>query len=217
MSPDGFISLICHDLRGPMRRLRMLPDWAREEAEGAFGSVPPSLDDLFSRMQSQASHMDALICDLARYARLARSEQAPCTSADAILPEGALVPGITVELDPCELPIEAEHGALVVRCFVENARQHGAAEQTGARLALSNRPDRFEISISDRGPGIEQQFLETVFEPLRTLKPRSVSDGTGMGLAMVARVAALYHGEATAQHNPEGGMLFRFSCPKRVA
>jgi signal transduction histidine kinase len=64
------------------------------------------------------------------------------------------------------------------------------------------------ITTEDQGPGVPPELLEAIFQPLYRVKDsrEGVPSGHGIGLAIVARVAALHGGRAFA-NNREGGGL----------
>jgi signal transduction histidine kinase len=66
-----------------------------------------------------------------------------------------------------------------------------------------------EVSISDTGPGIPSDQLETVFQPFRTSKP----GGTGLGLSISRALLEIYDGRIWAGNAPDGGAVFRFVLP----
>lgn len=72
------------------------------------------------------------------------------------------------------------------------------------------RPGRFgRVSIHDTGLGIAPELRDRIFEPLYTTKP----SGTGLGLAVVARVAEQHHGLVACESSPGHGSTFRLLLP----
>jgi signal transduction histidine kinase len=69
-----------------------------------------------------------------------------------------------------------------------------------------------ELEIADSGPGLSENVLPRIFEPFFTTK----QNGTGLGLAMVARIAEAHGGEATAANCPQGGAAFTLRIPHLV-
>jgi signal transduction histidine kinase len=72
--------------------------------------------------------------------------------------------------------------------------------------------DRLEIEVADSGPGLSEENSYRIFEPFFTTK----SEGAGLGLAIVQRVAESHGGEVAAQNCPEGGAAFTLRIPHRV-
>jgi signal transduction histidine kinase len=65
------------------------------------------------------------------------------------------------------------------------------------------------VSVSDTGPGIPDDKLESVFEQFYTTKP----NGTGLGLSIARGIIARYGGKMWAESRPERGAVVRFTLP----
>jgi len=78
----------------------------------------------------------------------------------------------------------------------------------GELLEAAGRP-ALRIVVADDGPGIAPNDLEKLFLPFYTTKP----DGTGLGLAVVQKIAVQHGGSAEAQNLPEGGAAFMLTLP----
>lgn len=72
--------------------------------------------------------------------------------------------------------------------------------------------DRARVSVTDQGPGIDQEDLEKVFWPGMTRKP----GGIGMGLTVASELVAAYGGRMAAEARiPHAGARFIFDLPSR--
>jgi two-component system sensor histidine kinase PilS (NtrC family) len=71
--------------------------------------------------------------------------------------------------------------------------------------------DRLRVAVSDTGGGIPPRDLEHVFEPFFSTKP----GGSGLGLALVHRVALDHAGSVAVRSTPEAGTVFTLSLPRR--
>jgi signal transduction histidine kinase len=67
------------------------------------------------------------------------------------------------------------------------------------------------IGVADNGPGIPEQDLLKIFLPFYTTK----ADGTGLGLAVVQKVALQHGGSIEARNRPGGGAEFLLWLPLR--
>jgi two-component system sensor histidine kinase KdpD len=67
------------------------------------------------------------------------------------------------------------------------------------------------IRVSDRGPGIPREDLETIFEPFRT--GRDGRGRTGLGLAIARGFAEANGGSLRAQSLPGQGTTFTLRMP----
>ena len=84
--------------------------------------------------------------------------------------------------------------------------------QHGWRLSLGTSSERLQLPISveikDDGPGVAPDVADHLFEPFVTSKPR----GTGLGLALVAKIVH-DHGGVVAHVPGEPGAIFKVSLP----
>lgn len=66
-----------------------------------------------------------------------------------------------------------------------------------------------EISVADSGPGLPQEVRQRLFQPFVTTKP----EGLGVGLSICRSIVEAHGGRMTAEANPGGGSVFRFTVP----
>jgi CheY-like chemotaxis protein len=76
-----------------------------------------------------------------------------------------------------------------------------------------------EISVTDTGIGLQPQDLERLFTPFTQIADRRTQgmEGTGLGLAMVRRLAELHGGAVAVSSAPERGSCFTVWLPWREA
>jgi signal transduction histidine kinase len=80
----------------------------------------------------------------------------------------------------------------------------------GLTFTAAKVPGYVELEIADTGPGISPEVQQRIFEPFYTTK----SDGTGLGLAVVSRIAEVHDGTVTVANCPEGGAAFTVRIPR---
>ncbi|HEX7089578.1 MAG TPA: HAMP domain-containing sensor histidine kinase, partial [Longimicrobiales bacterium] len=71
--------------------------------------------------------------------------------------------------------------------------------------------DIVEIAVADNGPGIPADLIGQVFEPFVTTK--EPGKGTGLGLAVCARLIDAMGGTIRAESPPHGGAVFTIILP----
>ncbi len=77
-------------------------------------------------------------------------------------------------------------------------------------VELGQAGDLFTIAVSDTGVGLSQEEAAKLFNDfvrIRNAKTRGI-EGSGLGLATVKRIAAMYHGEALVVSEPDKGSTF---------
>jgi two-component system sensor histidine kinase HydH len=68
-----------------------------------------------------------------------------------------------------------------------------------------------EIAVIDRGAGIDQKHIESIFNPFYTTK----SAGVGLGLAIVSKIVDEHGGSISVESEPGEGSVFRVYLPFR--
>ena len=73
---------------------------------------------------------------------------------------------------------------------------------------------RLVIEVSDQGPGIPDDELESVFEKfVQSSRAKSGAGGTGLGLAICRDIIEAHHGRIWAANNPAGGASLFIDIP----
>ncbi|HKJ70498.1 MAG TPA: ATP-binding protein [Gammaproteobacteria bacterium] len=92
-----------------------------------------------------------------------------------------------------------------------NAIRHGGVGQdhAGTIRGLATDDGHTRIEVLDRGPGIEADHREQVFEPFYTTAAR----GTGLGLGLVRELVEANHGTITLENRPGGGTCVAVELP----
>lgn len=98
--------------------------------------------------------------------------------------------------------------------LLQNAGQALRGRQDGeVQLSASLSADggMVLISVSDNGPGLDEEGMDRCFEPFFTTKKRQIS--TGLGLAVVRSLARRAGGDATVTSASGEGATFTFTVP----
>ncbi len=94
--------------------------------------------------------------------------------------------------------------------LAKNAKE--AMGDAGGRftLTISQVGDQIEFACADTGPGLAPEIQGRLFESFAT---HGKEEGTGLGLAVVRKVAKDHHGEVRAESVPGAGATFRLRMP----
>ncbi|MCO4849302.1 MAG: sensor histidine kinase, partial [Yoonia sp.] len=82
----------------------------------------------------------------------------------------------------------------LLSALISNAIKHHDKDFGAIHISAQTAEDKCVIQISDDGPGIPEGYSEQVFEAMTTLKSRDEIEGSGMGLAIVRKIANFYNG-----------------------
>ncbi|HEX4181556.1 MAG TPA: response regulator [Caulobacteraceae bacterium] len=121
---------------------------------------------------------------------------------------------------PRDLPVvRADEGRLRQILFNLAGNAIKFTETGGALLSAQARPAgpgrvRLRFWVADTGPGVPEAQRERIFEVFAQARPEhgARGDSSGLGLAIVRRLAAAHGGRAGVEAPPEGGSRFWFEA-----
>jgi light-regulated signal transduction histidine kinase (bacteriophytochrome) len=217
---EAFNSMVSHDLRAPLRHMH-------EFSKLLEGSPAASIDaqsrDYARRIAAAADKMTSLLDGLSTFAHVGRAEirRAPVDL-------GELVAEVREELradcgervvvwDVQPLPIVQGDRVLLRQVFVNllsNAIKY-TRDRPEARVEIRARrnPTETLVIVRDNGVGFDPQEASRLFEPFQRLNSAQGFPGSGIGLAVVARIVARHGGRVWADAQPGEWASFSFSLP----
>jgi signal transduction histidine kinase len=170
--------------------------------------------------------MDALVEDILAYSRLAREDirtgrvdlaGAVDATVEAAAPQIAET-GASVEVRR-PMPAVRAQGAMLRQALenlLANALKFKAPGQRPVvRIWSEIREEdgKVRLWVEDEGIGIAPTHQERVFQPFQRLHGRETYPGTGIGLAIVSRVAERLGGRCGVFSTPGGGSRFWIGLP----
>jgi signal transduction histidine kinase len=220
---EEFAYVISHDLRAPLRAMRITADMLEMELQGQIGAE--AMESL-GRIRILSRRMGSMMSGLLEYARVGRKHEAVTQVDTARLVSDILVgigaPGslkITRHGSWPVLTTLAEPLDVVLRNLVENAVKHHDTK-VGV-IALSAHDDggfvRFEVA--DDGPGIDPSYHQAIFESFRTVAEEVPPESSGIGLALVKKTAEGVGGRIEIRSDParHRGTTFLLYWPRAIA
>jgi two-component system OmpR family sensor kinase len=197
LAQHRFTSDAAHELRTPLMAIQGELELARRH--------PATIDDGFViRLEREALRMAERVDDLVLLSTL--DERPPLHRESFDLLE--LVQDEAGELDvdggPITVAADRRLVARAVRNLIANARRHATSTVT---VSVVRDGDRTWVHVDDDGPGIPAELRNAVFERFARLDEARSSDrgGAGLGLAIVAGVAAAHDGGVAAGATPTRG------------
>jgi len=207
-------SALSHEIRTPLARIKF--------AMAVIASKEPIADELDSISQD-VQEIDRLIGAMLEFARLDHPDTEvkwqPTPVAELIEQAAGkclLRDGQRVDYDkPAGLvPMDPRMMDLALSNLVVNACRYAA---TRIRIAFESDDKGYALAVEDDGPGIPEAQRETVFKAFARLDDSRNRDtgGYGLGLAIVARIAALHGGSARVERSALGGARIVVAWPRR--
>jgi signal transduction histidine kinase len=213
-----FIANASHELRTPLAVMRTTADVVLDNPD----ATPDDLRAMAADIRAAVDHAEHLIGALLILARnergLAVHEPVDLATVAEDVLDAARLDGRRVHatLEPAVIsgdPVLAEH---LTANLVDNAIRYNAAAGdvwvTTATAAGSSR-----LTVANTGPLLSPADADRIFEPFQRLEDRTSHDGFGLGLTIVASIAAIHGGTVTARPRDEGGLSVTVVIPSAGA
>lgn len=217
---DEFAYVASHDLKAPLRVIDNVSRWLEEDLEAHLD------DDSRENMQllrSRVARMERLLDDLLEYSRIGRKEDerySQKTPGHVLMDDVLLLvdkpENFTINVSPGFADTELNRMPIsqIFVNLINNAIKHHNREDGTVNVAVADQGNEFCFTVQDDGPGIAPEFHDRIFKMFQTLKSRDQVEGSGMGLAVVAKHVEYYGGRITLDSAESAGSTFRFTWPK---
>ena len=208
---------IAHEFKNALATISGYAQMIRSEAK------PGETRDSADRILDQTRALTHVVTEFLRFAK-------PLEISYETVPMRPVVERVAQELQEvipqCEVTCEGAFEELpgdeaLIRQALLNLARNGAEAARDAgrapRVTISGTIEDLggrkwqRVCISDNGPGVAEHDLPKIFLPFYTTK----SEGTGLGLAVVQKVALQHGGSIEARNCSEGGAEFLLWLPLR--
>jgi two-component system sensor histidine kinase CpxA len=205
---------LSHELRSPLTRLQAA--LALAAARNQLGK------DEQCRIENEIAQMNKVIGEILRYSALDSSVSMTIrlVRIDRLLRRLVEVEEIEARSAGCSIELDSERNLEVagdpellnsaLENILRNAIRYAPAGSVVSLQALRDGGD-ICVTIRDRGPGVDEDQLERIFEPY--VRNGGDSGGTGLGLAIVQRVIERHGGSVYAECAAEGGLTMTARIP----
>ena len=194
----------------PVQRERL--DVMRRNALRLLKLVDMLLD--FSRLESGRATARFAPADLGRSTRELASMFAPAFERAGLSLDVEVLPADGAGGPGPQAWVDDEMWAKIVLNLLSNALKHTFTG--GVRVTVETTDGAVAVRVADTGIGIPAVEQEHLFERFhRVLGARSRShEGSGIGLALVAELAALHGGDVRVESEPGRGSAFTVRVPR---
>lgn len=226
---DHFIRALSHDMSANF----MLLESSFGRLKDALADAPPERRaELASHVQACIDQSRRFLDDLIHLAKTGSVEMEPervelaAVVDDVLFEQDELLRERNIRVD-VRRPLPAvwynrQRLRQIVTNLVRNAIRHGCdpecpritiqAQREPSVTAHDDVYPTVRLGIHDNGRGIDPRFAEEVFLPGKRLAG-AADDGSGMGLAIVRKIAEHYGGSARVEYGPEGGTTIAVVLP----
>jgi PAS domain S-box-containing protein len=217
---ESFSYSVSHDLRAPVRAMLGF-------SEALLDDYGPGLDAegrrLLNVVHDEAARMGALIDDLLSFSHLGRQPM-DCAEVnmaelvrDVVAEQRSLAPDARATIEISPLPPALGDRALLRHVWanlISNALKYtGRCERPAIAIAGGVEGDRAVFSVRDNGAGFDMRYAGKLFGVFQRLHRSDEFPGTGVGLAIVARIVQRHGGSVRAEAAPGAGATFTITLP----
>ena len=208
---------IAHDLRAPLRAVNGFAGLILDEEADRLS---PNGREMFERIQRSSRNMGAMISDMLELLRVVQVDlnmvsvdmQALARAAlDTVVPHD-----LQVRIDLRQLPRAMGDPTLlrqVLTNLMDNALKY-SRHRPVPQMQVGFDLDRQAYFIRDNGMGFDMARAQKLFGLFQRLHAGSNVPGTGIGLAIVARIIERHGGRIWAESRPDEGACFWWTLPR---
>lgn len=212
-----FAYVASHDLQEPLRMVASYVQLLGQEYEDRLDE---DAREYIGFASEGARRMQALINDLLDLSRVGRTAAriAPVDTVrlvDSVCRDlHRLLEDAEARVEVGQLPVVSAYESLLrqaVQNFLTNAikyRREGVPPHI--EVTAEECAEGWVLSFADNGIGIDPRHSERIFKVFQRLHTRAEYEGSGMGLAIVKKIAEQHNGRVWVERNGEHGSVFRF-------
>ena len=218
-----FVSIASHEMRTPLTSIHGVLKLLCAQRLGKLSPQGKTMADMALRNSDRLVHLVNDILDLERMeSGQDRIEKQPCNSADLILQAVDTVNSmaqkyqITIEANSPSIELIAD-GDRIIQTLINllsNAIKF-STPQSQVWVTAQTEENRIIFTVRDRGRGIPQDKLKTVFERFQQVDASDSrkKGGTGLGLAICRHIIEQHGGQIWVDSEIDQGSTFYFSLP----
>ena len=218
---EAFSYTVSHDLKAPLRGIDGYSQLLEEEHSSQLNEEGRQF---LTRIRRGVLQMGDLISGLLDYSRMERRtmEQqrvdVPVLVAQVIEGHSADIDStrvrLSLQLEPMVLQLDREGMAVVLRNLVGNAIKFSRTrDQPEVEIGARSEGPRRILWVRDNGVGFDMKYHDRIFGIFQRLQRAEDYQGTGLGLALVAKAVQRMGGRVWAESQPGQGATFYLEFP----
>ncbi|MFK7758439.1 MAG: ATP-binding protein [Phycisphaerales bacterium] len=217
---EEFTYTVSHDLKAPLITIQGYAGFLKQDIHDGNHS---RTEDFADRITTATNRMSMTLSDLLELSRVGRDKntfQTINTRELALDVIRQLKPQInesntrvTVSQAMPNINGDKVRTSQVIQNLITNALKYARVDGQCCEIEINAclQEGMVCLSVSDNGPGIKPEYHSKIFGLFQRLD--SQQEGTGIGLAIVNRVASLHGGSAWVESTPGSGATFSITLP----
>ncbi|NJM92878.1 MAG: hypothetical protein HC861_09895, partial [Rhodospirillaceae bacterium] len=215
-----FLNSVSHDIRNP---LNAILGYAGLILPSAKEGLPEKQYQNLQKLVAKGRELNEMVNDFLDYTRAEHVTPTDFALAplvrECLVTIDPVVDGRRVRIGadiPDSLPLLNQDERKLKRSLINLLGNAAKFTENGEiRIAARQRGNLLDVSVTDTGIGIPQEYLEQIFEEFQRIENRGERprEGTGLGLAICRRFAILMEGTVTVRSAPGHGSTFTLTIP----
>ncbi len=216
---EEFTHVVSHDLKEPLRTMAVFSQYLLEDYAD---KLDDEARDYLHRINRSSLRMRNLIDDLLRLSSIGtRQEALEKVYLSEVFEQikedmKARLENVSLQL-PKTMPIIVANRTRMIELFgnlISNAIKYNDKPEKRIEIGWTRQGEFYRFYVRDNGIGIEEPYLEKVFELFERLNPRGDDyESTGAGLAICKRIVEEYGGRIWVESKVGEGSTFYFTLP----
>ncbi len=213
----SFAQIASHDLKTPLRGIKMLTDWL---ADG-YPEKSKEGQEYFELLKKRITRMYKYIEAIHLYTSIeSLKENKFCVDLHELVLDiiSEINPPqhikIVIENKMPEIECDKSHITHVFKNLLSNAVKYMDKPLGIVSIRCVDEQGCWIFSVSDNGPGINEKYHDKIFEVFQTLSPKDETEDVGIGLSIVKKIVELYNGNIWVESKVGEGTTFLFTMPK---
>ena len=209
---------LAHEIRNPLNLINLTADHLSHTFLPQDPGQREAYEGMIASLKAEVRHLNTMVEEFMAIGKPIRIRKVSVSLSELLAQVELLVKQHLVSKqlslryalpDLLQFSADREQMRLVFLNLLLNAID--ASPQGGAvTVAAEKQAGATVVTVADRGPGIDPQYLERIFEPYFSKRP----DGMGLGLAMARRIIEAHNGSISARNNEGGGASFEIRLPE---
>jgi PAS domain S-box-containing protein len=217
---ESYTYVVSHDLKAPLRTIRSFGSFILED----YGDkLDETGKDYLNRMVNASSHLDTMIEDLLVLSRVGRKfTEIEKVDLNVLLKEiladlEATIRERNAKVVVDKLPTLYAHRVWERQLFmnlISNALKFNESKTPKIEVLYREQENDHLFMVRDNGIGIEEKYLERIFNLFERAPTEKKYEGTGAGLAICKKIVEHFGGKIWVESTPGKGSTFMFTIPK---
>jgi len=203
---------LAHEIKNPLTPILLMAQQIVDKYPDSDADYRDILKESYEIIEQEVDSLKKLVQAFSDFARLPDFQPALHDLKQLLLTIQKMYQHVDIRLDLPPYGLECTFDFDHLKRALVNLVDNALAAQTGTGpvlIALERKGESAQLSVSDRGAGIEQENLHKIFEPYYSTK----QTGVGLGLAIVKKIIDEHDGEILVESQVKKGTTFTILLP----